>query len=175
MADKFTAAESIRRLAVMYQDMVAAADALEAIGKLEQTTAEADKARAAAVAEADKAKADLAKAKQKAKDAQEQAESVIAGANANAEAIIASAQRTAEENAAVIVKKAQDEAARLVAQAASEKARLSSELGGLQKAIVDAKGELKDIETEKATVAAEASQAEQKLEEVRSKIKALLG
>jgi hypothetical protein len=48
--DKFTAAASIRTLAVQYQSMVEAADALESIGKLEQITKEqttqADMARA---------------------------------------------------------------------------------------------------------------------------------
>ena len=43
MADKFTAAESIRRLAQQYSAMVEAADALEKVGKMEQTLAELQK------------------------------------------------------------------------------------------------------------------------------------
>ena len=69
MADKFTAAETIRRLAVQYMHMVEAADALESMGKLEQTLKESQAQADAARKEAADAKLDLTNAREQIKAA----------------------------------------------------------------------------------------------------------
>ena len=78
--NKITAADSIRRLATQYQDMMAAADLLEEIGSLEQASKEAKAAthdanvdRASALAELAEAREAVAKAQADATDILQQA------------------------------------------------------------------------------------------------------
>lgn len=173
MADKFTAAESIRRLAKQYEDMVAAADALEAIGKLEQVTAEAGKQADAARADAEAAKAELSKVKEKIKADTIKAEGVAEQVKAAAINDALAVKLGAQEEAAHIVKKAQDEGAVIIERAATEKAKLSSEIGGLQRAIEAARSELAMLAQDKEAAEAATADAVKKLDAAKAKVKAL--
>lgn len=175
MADLITAAEAIRRMAVQYKAIVEVADLLQEVGQLENAAKEARATYDAAQADLAKAKADLAKVKEQGKKALDDhaAKAVKMGdeALATAEGI----KHEAEVGAAEILKKAQDEAAALVAQAATEKARMSSELGGLQKSIVDAQTELAALLKAREAAIKSADDAESKLDGIRGKLKALAG
>lgn len=175
MADKFTAAESIRRLAVMYSSMIEAADALEAIGSIERVTEEQKKQADAATAEADKAKADLAKVKEQIKVQAAKGDALVADAVLSAKIERDNIVKAAEETAANVLKKAQDESAEMIAKASTEKARLSSEIGGLQAAIEAGRSELVSLKAAKEAAEAATVDAEKKLDGIKGKLKALLG
>jgi F0F1-type ATP synthase membrane subunit b/b' len=113
MADKFTAAESIRRLANLYKDMSDAADALESIGKIEQITKEQNAQADAARKQADGAKADLALVKDEVAKAKQSAKDIVAKANDQALAKLGEADQKAQ----AILDGATVEANRLVVQA----------------------------------------------------------
>lgn len=119
MTDKATAAQTIRRLAVFLQDINEAADALEAMGSVEQAISEANAQRGAAIAERDAIRTEVefgqsAVAKAQAEvetaldgcrlqiaqlhaDAKTDTENRLQDARAAAEAIIASGQNAAQQ------------------------------------------------------------------------------
>lgn len=173
MADKFTAAESIRRLAQMYQSMVEAADALEKVGKMEQTLVELKKEEDRQRNENAALKGEATKAKKVIKDAEEKAIEILAKASDEATIAAADIKRQAEINAADIVKSAQDEASKTIADIATEKARLSSEIGGLQRAIEAARSELLMLQADQAKAEEDAKTAQAKLEKVQAQIRKL--
>lgn len=100
MSDLITAAESIRRLAVQYQGMLQAADALESMGQIEQTTAEALKVQADAIAGRDAVLAEIADIKASANEgiriSTAQADSIIQDALSKASGIVESSTGTAK-------------------------------------------------------------------------------
>jgi uncharacterized coiled-coil DUF342 family protein len=121
------------------------------------------------------AKSDLTKAKAKIKDAEAKAEAIVAAAGEQAVQAAAVITKDAEVSAAEILKKAQDEGAALIAQAATEKARMSSEIGGLQKSIIDAQTELASLLTAREAAIKSAADADAKLDSIRGKLKQLAG
>ncbi len=174
MTTKLAGADAIRNFAKSYKAMVEIADMLEDLGKIEQVTAEQQKAADAARAEADKVKADLVKAKAKVAEAEAKAQDIVAVAQEQAAQTGAGIVRAAQEDAALVAKKAQDEASKMIAQASTEKARLSSEIGGLQSAIESAKTELQILARAKDDAEAATADAEKKLDQIKGKLKALL-
>lgn len=160
MSSKSNAAESIRRLAVQYQQMVEAADLLDSIGSLEQAAAEAKKAAeaaradtAAARAEADKAKAEAKKSKEKVdkilSDADGEALAKVQEAEIKAQGIVADAKAKAEQitnKAAVDVADATAGVAGRVAELTTMRLRLEQELAALQNDIDAKKAEADDVE-----------------------------
>jgi chromosome segregation ATPase len=171
----FAAADALKRQASKYESMIAAADALAEIGSFEQAAEEAKLAADTYAKQATDAKADLVKAKDAIKkanaDAQAKLEKALEGAKTDADSII----KDAEVSAAEILKKAQDEGSALMAQAATEKARMSSEIGGLQKSILDAQTELASLLKAREAASQSAADAEGKLDSIRGKLKALAG
>lgn len=169
MASKSTAAESIRRLAVQYQQMVEAADLLDQIGSLENATKEAEKARADAVAEAEAAKADTAKAKDEAKKAKDKVAAIIAEAEGKALEIVQAAEIKGQEvvasavaradaavsKAAVDVADATAGVASRVAELTTTKLRLEQDVASLQNAISAKQAEAEGIEARLAKAQAQ--------------------
>lgn len=175
MSDLFTAAENVRRFAKQFEGILAVADVLESLGKLDQIKAESEKGAAVARAEADKAKADLVKVKAQVKEQAEKGDALIKEAAAAAQKQAEDIQREAQMQAAETLKKAQDEAAAMIAKASTEKARLSSEIGGLQSAIESGRSELVSLKAAKDVAEAATADAEKKLDGIKGKLKALLG
>jgi chromosome segregation ATPase len=173
MTDKFTAAESIRRLAQQYAAMVEAADALEKVGKMEQTLAELKKEEDRQRNENAALKGEATKAKKAVADADAKAIEIVANAVDQAEAMAADVKRQAEETAAGIIKSAQDDASKTIADIATDKARLSSEIGGLQRAIEAARSELLMLQADGAKAEEDAKLAQAKLEKVQAQIRKL--
>lgn len=151
MANKSTAAESIRRLATQYQQMVEAADMLDQIGSLENAAKEAEKATAAARAEADSAQADAAKAKADAKTAKDK---------------VAATMADAEEKALVIAQQAEIKAQELIADGKARAQQI------LTKASLDAANATVGIEGKVAELSATRASIEQSLVDLQSQIDA---
>jgi F0F1-type ATP synthase membrane subunit b/b' len=140
--DKFTAAASIRTLAVQYQSMVEAADALESIGKLEQITKEQTTQADMARADADTAKVELKKAKVELKKAKDKATDIVATANDQALAKLQEADQKAQailDGAAAqangMISAAVDKAEQAAAPVAGQVAQLTSTKVGLEQDI----------------------------------------
>lgn len=169
MADKFTAAESIRRLALQYQAMVEAADALEAMGKLEQSTREAGAAKDQAEADRNAALADLKKAKDDVKAAQLKVVDIVARANDQSTAILQEADQKAQAivdggavkanemiAAAADTVQAQTNAiAGRVAQLTATKVGLEQDVAGLNQAAAAKVVEVEELEKRLAKVQAQ--------------------
>jgi len=175
MADKFTAAESIRRLAVQYQDMVAAADALEAIGKIEQTTREAESAQAQAEAARNVALADLQRTKDEAQAvlsdlaertvaANDQAKGIIADANGQAIGILTDARARAD----ALLLAGQN-------QASEALTKMSGQLATMQSKLTDLTDQANEALVAKDQAEAAAAEAQQNLANVQAQIRALAG
>lgn len=178
MADYATTAENLRRMAVQYQSMVAAADLIEKIGSFEQATRAAEAATQAArdklaevnaelkavAADRDAAIAEAAgvrerattEARQVSDDAILKAESIIETGKAQAQAIVADANAEAEK-----VHAAQELRAQLMGeQIASLQAQVESaafELDVKKQAITDAQAKLDSINAAIAEILAKAS------------------
>jgi chromosome segregation ATPase len=175
MADKMQYARSIKNLAAMYKDMVAAADALEQLGSVEQAIEDGKRIIAGLIDETKKMKVEKEAAKVDldafmVDAAQTKADTEVVARDVRAE-IISGAQVDAAE----IVKKAQDDAAKLMADASTEKARLSSEIGGLQKATADLRTEIVSLNNQRDDALAQAADAQKKLDGLKDKFKSLLG
>jgi hypothetical protein len=168
------AATTIRKAAQKYEQMVNLAQMLDSIGSLEQIAEEnksaAEKSRAAAA----KAKSEADKAKAKLDECRQDAADIIRDATAEGENIVDAARIAAGDQAEAIVKAAQHQAALIVALANAEKDELSSEIGGLQKSVVDAKAELATAQAEKEQIEKALADADKKLAEVKKKLQAFL-
>lgn len=108
--NKQETAQNLRKVANFMKGLIQAADDIEAIGSMEGATAEAIRARDAAVAERETALAELADAKASGKKAvaaaKERAEALLADAQAKADALVAEATELAKKEAAKIVNQA---------------------------------------------------------------------
>ena len=173
--DKLTAAESIRRLAVQYQAMVEAADALESIGKLEQTVRQATKQAADATAEMDGAKAELAVVKADVTKAKAKAAEIAAEANVKAMEILAEADRKAQ----AIIDGANSEAATRLAKADIAKAKqaedLAAQISNLTSAKLRLEQDVNALNVANAAAQAEAVAAEDRIAKAQAKIAKMLG
>lgn len=173
MSNKSTAAESIRRLAMQYKDMVEVADFLESAGSQETIVAEANKAAQEAIAERDAAlvqleqtKSDFAQLKADAADvvakAVAKAKAIVEGGEADAAVALLQARNKAEE----MLFNAQAAAAAMVNKAQSASDAFSAEVALRKQVLEDL--EAKRVESEKA-----ADAAQKKLEAVQATIRKL--
>lgn len=175
MANKYSnAADSIKRAAVQYKQMVEVADVLDQIGSLDDIVTDSKKAAEAARKEADKAKADLTKAEADLANVAREAKMIMEAAKADANEVAKKVKRDAEEEAAEVVKLAQDKASQMLAQAVTEKSRLQGKLGALQRSIESAKGEVAKLEFDRVQAESAAADAQKKLAAVQDKIRAML-
>jgi cell division septum initiation protein DivIVA len=173
MSDKITVAESIRRVAVLFQNMVEAADMLESIGSLEQAKAEADAARAAAesarnnaIVEAEKVAQEVNAANLESASvmasARKDAESVLTDAKAKADALIAAAHRDAD----TLIVAASSDASKAADAMTTQIAQMRSTLELIDAATADSLS--KKAEAEQA-----AADAQAKLESIQDAIRKL--
>lgn len=173
MSDKITVAESIRRVAVMFQNMVEAADMLESIGSLEQAKKEADAARVAAeaarnssIVEAEKVAQTVNAAKTEAAeliaDAKFKASDLEVGAHAKADAIIADAQRAAD----AIVADSAGAASQAVAEMTAQIVQMRLTLATLTEEVAKAK-------TDKEAAEADTDAAQARLASIQEAIRKL--
>lgn len=159
MSSKQETAQQLRKVVNFVQGLSAAADALEAIGSLEQAAAEANRARNEAFGERDKAQAELtalrAALASELEDAKKECAELKAKAKAAAEKTTADKLAIAESKAAAIVAKAVEDAQKVTAE--SEKARqvAANEVNGLK-----AQAEALASENARAAEALEAARSE---------------
>lgn len=174
MADKFTAAESIRRLATMFQGMVEAADLLESMGKVEQATKEAEAAKIKAQEEVAAMTADAKKAKDELKGHKAKAEELIAKANDQA----LEKMREADQRAAAIVAGAEAEAKELVAKAeraASERtAAIAGQVAQLTTTKIELESSIASLTVAAGAKAKEVEDLEGKLSKIQAQIAKML-
>lgn len=173
MASKSTVAESIKRLAILYKDMVEAADAIEQIGSIEQAVSEAKAARMAAEAERDSVIADLKKAKDGVKKAKDDADRTIADGKEVATEIIAAANAAAQS----ITDSATEQGQALIDSAKEQREETLKDLDGEAAVWRDRILQLQDETAHAVSVrdAAEAAakDAQAKLDKVQASIRKL--
>lgn len=173
MSNKLQLAESLRRMAVMFQDMVAAADAMEQIGVIEQATQEVAQQRLNAEAARDTARQELAQARQEIERinadlaervvaAQEQARGILAGADSKSAEILEAAEAKARE----VVATGQ-------AQASEELARMADQLAAMQSKLTELTDEANAAIVVKDKAEADAQAAADKLTKVQAQIRKL--
>jgi chromosome segregation ATPase len=174
MSDKITAAESIRRIANFILPMQAAAEALESMGKIEQTIAELERAQANAYAQRDEAVAEMQTAKAQIRAAEEKAVAIVAKANDQAMATLGEAERKAQAvldaagaNASAIMNRAN-------AHAEKATATLAGQVGQLTSAKVGLEQDLAGLNQAAAVKRAEVDALEAKLHKAQAQIAKLL-
>lgn len=142
MSDKITAAESIRRIAAFILPMQAAAEALESMGKIEQSIGEAERAQAAAYAGRDAAQNEMRRAKDDIKIAEARALTIVQRANDQAMATLGEAEQKAQAildaagaNANAIIHRANGHVEKATATLAGQVGQLTSTKVGLEQDI----------------------------------------
>lgn len=174
MSKHTDAADAIRRLARLFQPMVAVADELERLGSVEQAVAEAETAKARIAVEREQAAEDLAAAKQSVKDAREQAKKIKADAEDKAAAVINEARGEAD----AIKAAAEADAKTVTDNATRALSERTAELRGVVEELVTARNELtNELEArrgELAEVNALADAAEARLATAKAEIARML-
>lgn len=161
MGNKMQAAESIRRLAVMFQGMVEAADTLEAIGSLEQATGEAQAARAKAEAARDAVLGEVRNAEQSIKNARADAQTLAE----NARGLAAQIERDATEEGRRIIADARDQVSQ---ERLAAKGQLDQQLAAVRREIEQAGKRLVDLQGETAKARADADAANELRDEAQA-------
>lgn len=174
MSDLMTAADNVRRFAKQFEGILAVADVLEQLGKLDQVILAKNVEAAETIARADAAATEFAEVKKDTASLLADAEIALTSARSRTEAIAADIKRAAEEDAAGILKAAQDSAAASLADAASNKAKLSSELEGLEKAIANAQADLVLVLAEKDEADKALATTQKKFDDLQTKLRALV-
>jgi predicted nucleic acid-binding Zn-ribbon protein len=172
--NKITAADSIRRLATQYQDMMAAADLLEEIGSLEQASKEAKAATHDANVDRASALAELAEAREAVAKAQADATDILQQAKFEADIKATDIKIAAEQEAATIRANAEREAAALLAPAQARLDKLAGQARDVENATAAAQNELGAIRARIALATEEADAAEKRLAEMRAAISKLV-
>lgn len=174
MSTLIDAAASVRKVAALFKDFTAAADALERVGSLEQAEAEAGKR--------------VVVAQEQAQEAQEQL-AVVREANSKALAVAEAALRDAEQAGALEREKARLVAAEIIDEAKrkaeglttaaerglEEKARASAaQLARAQEQLNGVRAEQRTAQHDLAAAQQELAAVEQRLSEARAAARALL-
>lgn len=174
MSDLITAAETIRRMAVTFQGIGQVADALEDIGKIDQTIAERQKAivsvtdeLVALVAKRDEARAEVDQAKASARK-------ILEDAADKRDDIIAGAKTTADEAAKAIIAAANLQAKDAMQRAEVERALVLDEIAKLNLAADEATRQETAALQRAMTANVAANDAEKRLDLLKGKFKALL-
>lgn len=174
MSDLITAAETIRRMAVTFQGIGQVADALEEIGKIDQTIAERQKAIVSVTDELVSLMAKRDEARADAEQAKESARKILEDAADKRDDIIAGAKTTADEAAKAIVATANQQAKDAMQRAEVERARVLDEIAKLNLAADEATRQETEALQRAMTANAAADDAEKRLDALRGKLKALL-
>lgn len=174
MSDLITAAETIRRMAVTFQGIGQVADALEDIGKIDQTIAERQKAivsvtdeLVALMAKRDEARAEVDQAKASAR-------AILEDASDKRDDIIAGAKASADEAAKAIIAAANQQAKDAMQRAEVERERVTAEIAKLNESADEATRQETEALQRAAVANAAADDAEKRLESLKGKLKALL-
>jgi hypothetical protein len=157
MTDLIKAADDARRILKGFKAFAEVADALEAAGKIEQRTAEAQRVLAEVLPKIDAAQAAVV-------EAQAKAASLAAAAHADANRIVDVARAEAEG----IVKTAWDEHGRVTSLGQTQKAKYDDAVGKL-------KAKFDEIVGKRDALEAECNALEQRLAEARAQVSKLLG
>lgn len=193
MTNSIQVADSIRGLAKLYQNMVAAADALTVIGSLEQAEAEANNRLTDVNDLLSKAFSDLNQAQIKKSGIDKDVSSMIDSAKSKADEIIESAKLNAADivgvasiNAEEIIVRAGTLSNELIAQANEKSTAIidgaSINLGAINDEIELATGRVTALEKAESTIrvsidsaTSELSMLTNKLEDLKIKIRNLIG
>lgn len=174
MSDLITAAETIRRMAVTFQGIGQVADALEDIGKIDQTIAERQKAivsvtdeLVALVAKRDEARAEVDQAKAAARK-------ILEDASDKRDDIISGAKASADEAAKAIIAAANLQAKDAMQRGEVERVRVLDEIAKLNLAADEAIRQETAALQRAMTANAAANDAEKRLDVLKGKLKALL-
>ena len=166
---------ALRRLANLFKGVVQAADDIEAIGSMENATAEAARARHAAVSERDAALVELADAKAKAqaalKSAKEKVEVMLADAQCRADAKIAEAQALVDKTTNDMIARAERQAAEMTAAASASVQAAASEFTGLTAKKAALVFEVSDLEAQAKAAQAELDKLTKALGKIKSQFK----
>lgn len=174
MADKFTTANSIRNLAVMFEGMVAAADTLDKLGSIEQATKEAQSATASAQLERDQALNQLAKAKDQLA-ASKQAAAMLDQAAAESSAnIVAQANQAADNIKADAYAKATAMIDDAAIKANDQASSFNGQLAVLQGKVDALMTEVAEISARKLDMQSAAEVAEARLIKVQSQLRKMV-
>lgn len=175
MANISQVAGSVRDLANLFQNMVAAADVLDKIGSLENATAEAKRDSDAAREDHAAAEKELTAALDKIDEANAQAKSIVAAANTTADGIVADAK----ERASSIALEAKLNYSKLMDQAMADANDQKTKIGA---SIVAAQGNFDALSLQvnaaidaRDSAMAEAAAAEDRLAKAQAAIQKLLG
>jgi predicted nucleic acid-binding Zn-ribbon protein len=179
MASKITVAENIRKLALLYQSMVEAADVLEAVGKKEQVLAECEAATEKARAELADLEERIAQSMAKAAEAGRQVEAQAAMTAALAAETIRRAEEEAKTKANGIVDEAGLRAGFILTDAVQgareKKATLERELSVISGQIDAAREEMTRLNEGNVALRNEHAELVSKIGDAKAQIQKLLG
>lgn len=174
MSDKQTAAASLRRMAVQYQGILEAADALEALGSIENATKEAVSAREAAEKARDVAKETLASFIAQADKIKEECTTLVVTANADAASILNKAKQEAGAVIADAVEKssaAANERTAVILAGAERKAKeAAAEYERVTFLLTEAQDTLKKLDPEIAEKQANLDKITKSFEALKAKL-----
>lgn len=173
-SDLITAAETIRRIAVTFQGIGQVADALEDIGKIDQTIAERQKAIVSVTDELVSLMARRDEARAEVDQAKESARKILEDAADKRDDIISGAKSSADEAAKAIVATANQQAKDAMQRAEVERARVLDEIAKLNLAADEATRQETAALQRAMTANAAADDAEKRLDALKGKLKALL-
>ena len=166
---------AMRRLANLFKGVVQAADDIEAIGSLENSTREATEARDKAVIERDAALAELADAKAKAKAALEVAAGMVDGmlfnGQAKADALVIDAGLKAQTDAEKTVTEAQQHANEMVADAEAHASRVRINADALADKAQSLTSEVADLESKRKAAQTELDKLTRALDKIKAQFR----
>jgi len=174
MSDLITAAETIRRMAVTFQGIGQVADALEDIGKIDQTIAERQKAIVSVTDELVSLMAKRDEARAEVDQAKESARKILEDAADKRDDIISGAKASADEAAKAIIAAANLQAKDAMQRGENERARVTAEIAKLNESADEATRQETAAMQRAMTANAAANDAEKRLESLKGKLKALL-
>ena len=163
MSEKIRYAESIRRLAVLLQDMTGAADELEAMGSLEQSRDQAENAAKAAQEKLAEVNSELLKANDSLIDANAKVLDLIQGSFARAAEIEAEAANKAK----AMVDEATDQVNALISDA---QRNITTETEELRNKLVSMNSEVKRVMEELTGLGVKQFGAQAELDSLNQKI-----
>ena len=174
MSDLITAAETIRRIAVTFQGIGQVADALEDIGKIDQTIAERQKAIVSVTDELVSLMAKRDEARAEVDQAKASARAILEDASDKRDDIISGAKSSADEAAKAIIAAANLQAKDAMQRAEVERERVTAEIAKLNESADEATRQETDALQRAMTANAAADDAEKRLDALKGKFKALL-
>lgn len=167
---KLAHADAIRKLANQYASMVAAADALEQLGSIEQARDEALKAADKAKADVAKAKANLEKVQEQIRVTENQAAGAIEQAREEAKKLVEDARTTAKKGADTIVARAESKSRKIEDEAAARYEAAVEKENEVRNVLAEMQAERAALSDEVDALKAEHARILALIVEVRSKL-----